>query len=731
MAKWTASLTVDGESRRIVSLSHRERVNEVALSRCVAVFEGEPPTLKDLVGKAATILVEDPELGKERRIAGIVTSISIEELGDDFGEPMQRIDFDVEPRLARLALRTDCRTFQHMTADAIAKKVLEGAGYSSDEIEVRASEALPERDWVVQYEETDLAFLTRLLAEEGMSFTVVEKDDVDRVVIFDGDLGPSAPSTLPFKGTVGFAVPDEYIADLVMESSPRPGKVTMREYDFAKPRLGLEVKEEADADADFEVFVPRGRYVDEGAGKRKAKLHLEALRTGRNQVRASSTALGLAVGSTVTVEGHPYEKLNASLWLRAIRLEYAEAQARARLEIEAVLADDGPVRPDPVPFDATAAGLQTAFVTGASGQEISADEHGRVTLWFPWDRIEPKDEKSSLPVRAMQLPLGGSQLTPRVGWEVGVGAFEGDLDAPLVLGRMMNAAAPPPYPLPAGKTKFAIQTATTPGGGSVNEIRFDDAAGSEELFMNASKDASVGVGNNATDKVTVDEVRTIGGDQSIEIGGGWTGKYKSSQTVTVSGSQTAKSATKAVDESGSHTLSVGADRNLTVGGDYQKKASGASTLDVSANAIDLVVGSFDTHAKATFAETVGAADIILASKKNLHVVGARSEEAGAAKIILVAGDRVASAASLSQSVTAAIGNIISGDRTEEAGGDFTEVAVGAHVVQAASITIEAEDLLSIVMGASTITLTPAAIAIAGVSVTLDGTAAEGIAVLDL
>ncbi len=723
-------MTVDGEERRLVELSHRERVNEVATSRGVAVFVGAPLALETLVGKPATILVEDPELGTERRIAGIVTAVAMEELADIDGEPRQRLEIDVEPRLARLALRTDCRTFQHLTADAIARKVLEGAGYAGSEIEVSLGEAPPEREWVVQYEEADLAFLQRLLAEEGVSLATIEKNGVDHVVLFDGDRGPASPGTLPFKGSAGLDLAADYIADVTMESAPRPGKVTMREYDFEKPRLGLEVSEAADADRDFEVFVPRGRYTEEAAGKRKAKLHLEALRTGRNQVKAASTALGLAVGTTVTVEGHPYERLNAELWLREIRIEYGEAQARARVEIEAVLVEDGPVRPEPIAFDASIAGLQSAFVTGASGQEISADEHGRVTLWFPWDRMGPKDEKSSLPVRAMQMPLGGSQLTPRVGWEVSVGAFEGDLDAPLVLGRMMNAAAPPPYPLPAGKTKFALQTATTPGGGSVNEIRFDDAAGSEELFINASKDASVGVGNNATDKVTVDETRTIGGDQAVEITGGSTGKFKSSQTITITGSQTAKAATKLIDESGAHSLTVGADRNLTVGGDYQKKAGGASTLDVGSNAIDLVIGSFDTHAKATFDETVGAADIILAMKKNLHVVGARSEKAGAAKVILVAGDRVTSAASLDQSVTLAIGNIISGDRTEEAGGDFNEIAVGAHIMEAANITIEAEDLLSIIMGASTITMTPDAIAIAGVSVTLDGTTAEGILVMD-
>jgi len=731
MGVWTAQLTLDGVETRLVSVSHRERTNEVAETHCVAIVSDDPPKLTDLIGKAASILIEDRQFGSARTIAGIVAEAELHELGTANGRLNHRLELVVVPRLALLGLRSDCRTFQKMTPDAVAKKVLEGAGYAAGEVDVKLGAPPTERDWTVQYNETDLDFLLRLLAEEGISLAVFAKDDVDHVALFDGDRGQATPSTLRAEQTVGLDAAEDFIADLTLESEPRPGKVTMREYDFESPRLGLEVDSEADEDGDFEVFDYPGRYPDEAEGKKKAELLLQSLRTGRNRVTAVASALGLGLGTTVAVQGHAYAALNGELWIRELRIEYGQAQARARIELEAVRLEDGKVRPERRPAAARMAGLQSAFVTGASGKEISADNHGRVTVWFPWDRIEPKDDKSSLPIRTLQLPLGGSQLTPRVGWEVSLTGFEGDLDAPLVLGRMMNAAAPPPYPLPAGKTKFAIQTATTPGGGSVNEIRFDDAKGSEEMFINASKDASVGVGNNTTDKVTVDELRTIGGDQSTEIGGGWTGVFKASQVITVGGSQTAKAATKGVDESGSHTLVMGGSRSLTVGGDYKRVASGASTLSVGGNAIDLVIGTFDTKANSTLTETIGAADIILSSKKNLHVVGARSEKAGAAKVILVAGDRAASAASLSQMVAGAIGNIVSGDRSEEASGDFTEVAGGAHIIQAANITIEATDLLSIVMGASTLTLTSSAIAIAGVKITFDGTIKEGILVADL
>lgn len=731
MARWTATLTLDGATTRLVAVEHEERASEVPRTRCVAMLAGDPPSLPDLVGKPASVLVEDLDLGTSRTIAGIVIDAALVDLGVVAGSPAQRLDLVVAPRLARLELRTDCRSFQDQSAEAIARKVLEGAGYGSDEIEAQLGDPPPERRWVVQHEETDLHFLQRLLAEEGISLAVRSDGEVDTVVLYDGDLGAASPETLRFDAAGGMELQADAVSDLTFTSEPRPGKVTLRDYDFEKPRLGLEVVEEADADADLEVYDVPGRYADEDLGKRRARLRLEALRCGRNRVNGVSSALGLAVGATVKVEGHPYEALDAELHVMALRILYEEARATSRVELEGVPVADGPVRPRPRPAAAVAAGLQSAFVTGASGQEIAADGHGRVTVWFPWDREAPKDDGSSLPIRTLQLALGGSQLTPRVGWEVTIGAFEGDLDAPLVLGRMMNAAAPPPYPLPAGATKFAIQTATTPGGGSVNEIRFDDAAGSEELFVNASKDASVGVGNDATDKVTVDEVRKVGGDQTIEVGGGWTGTFKANQVVTIGGSQTITAATKGADEVGSHALSMGGSRSLTVGGDYRKVATGASTLSIGGNAIDLVVGSFDTKAKSTFTETIGAADVTLTSRRSLHVVGARTETAGAAKILLVGGDRAVAAASLDQKVAGAIGAIVKGDRGEEASGDFTEVAVGAQIIEGANVVFEADDLLSVVMGASTITLTPSAVAIAGVKVTLDGTAVEGMAVLDL
>ena len=82
-----------------------------------------------------------------------------------------------------------------------------------------------------------------------------------------------------------------------------------------------------------------------------------------------------------------------------------------------------------------------------------------------------------------------------------------------------------------------------------------------------------------------------------------------------------------------------------------------------------------------------------------------------------------------QTVGGAIIHSVTGDRAETAGAMYTEVAAGAHIVKADEVTFEAETMLTLVMGASTVTMMPAMVAIAGVSVKNDGDVADSAALI--
>jgi type VI secretion system secreted protein VgrG len=93
-------------------------------------------------------------------------------------------------------------------------------------------------------------------------------------------------------------------------------------------------------------------------------------------------------------------------------------------------------------------------------------------------------------------------------------------------------------------------------------------------------------------------------------------------------------------------------------------------------------------------------------------------------IISASGRAVQIGGDLKQKVGGAILTKIKEDRSDESGGDFLEVAAGAQLIKADSVVFEATSLLSVVMGGSTLTLTPASVSIAGTNITIDGDCAE-------
>jgi type VI secretion system secreted protein VgrG len=271
-------------------------------------------------------------------------------------------------------------------------------------------------------------------------------------------------------------------------------------------------------------------------------------------------------------------------------------------------------------------GPQTAMVTGPSGEEIHVDEFGRVKVRFHWDLEGPEDDKSSCWVRVSQGWSGaafGAIFVPRIGQEVVLDFFEGDPDRPLITGRVYNGTNVHPESLPAQKTVSIIRTQTTPGGGTHNEIKFEDKSGSMMFHMGASKDMNVLVANNKTEKVGVNETHNVGSNHKVSVG--------ANQTITVGNDRTQKvkvdeklevGGNQIVTIGGKQMIAVGGDRSLSVGGLSAELVSGlkavaikgASTLKVGAAVIELVGGAKLTIVKGDHTEQVGAQILACAAR---------------------------------------------------------------------------------------------------------------------
>ena len=160
-------------------------------------------------------------------------------------------------------------------------------------------------------------------------------------------------------------------------------------------------------------------------------------------------------------------------------------------------------------------GPMTATVVGPEGEEIHTDRHGRIKVRMHWDRegLARDDHETSCWVPVGQVWAGpgyGAVFIPRVGMDVVISFLAGDPDRPLCTGVVYDGSNQPPYPLPDSKTRSVIRTSSSPGGGGYNELSFEDAAGSEEVFLRAQR--------NLREVVKASHSTSVGGDQSITVG---------------------------------------------------------------------------------------------------------------------------------------------------------------------------------------------------------------------
>ncbi|PWD63986.1 type VI secretion system tip protein VgrG [Pectobacterium versatile] len=462
----------------------------------------------------------------QRRVNGIISAFA----QGDTGFRRTRYQAEVRPALWRLGLRTNARIFQAQKPEAIIGALLEEAGITDYAFALRNEHAV--REYCVQYRESDLAFITRLAAEEGMYFFHEFEEGKHRLVFAD-DAGALAkgPELFFNLATQGLSE-GAYVRRFRYAEAVRTAEVALKDYSFKTPAYGLlhnkmsgELEHQRES---YQHFDYPGRFKQDPSGKAFTGYRLDALRAGAMTGSGESNAAELMPGSSFTLTEHPNLALNIAWQLVAITHSGQQPQA---LEEESggepttysnsfeVVKASTTWRAD-LPYKPMVDGPQIATVVGPAGEEIYCDQYGRVKLQFPWDRYGASDDQSSCWVRVSQGWAGGQYgliAIPRIGHEVIVSFLEGDPDQPIVTGRTFHATNPSPYPLPANKTRTSIRTSTHKGAG-FNELRFEDQAGQEEVFIHAQKDMNTVVLNNRSTGVGVDHAENVGRDQVSVIG---------------------------------------------------------------------------------------------------------------------------------------------------------------------------------------------------------------------
>lgn len=570
-------LTVDDVAAlRVSGFVAREEVLRPAVVEVEAFFGGDSD-IEALIGRKAELWVgTSDENGRE--FFGIVEEAEVfgsTELGADTKGTRYLLRV-VEP-VALLARSVDSRIFQDMTVNEIVTKVLNSHGISDLSWGLLAE--YPKREYCVQYQESALAFITRLLEEEGIYYFYEPKSDGGFVLTFADDSASSAPiagsAELFLRGRAALNETEDAIYALREREQVRSGKFVLRDYDFKRPMLDLTAEAEASERTELEVYDFPGAYTEPGEGARLAEVRLCEEQVQRHTLTMEALCPRIAPGHQMKV--CDASELDGDYFIMAAIHKYShkdDGDSNLMVQAELLPLDIcyRPPRRTPRPV---IWGPQTATVVAPSSAEqetIHTDEHGRCKVKFHWDRSDILDDKASCWMRVAQLQTSGSMVLPRLDWEVVVEFLEGNPDRPIVTGRLFNGLLMPPYALPEGRTRSALRTSTSPGGGGSNEIRLEDKAGAEEIMMHAQYDMTINVANNSTSVIGNNSTQMVGNNASLSVGG------NQASRVTMGNSNTI-----GVDQS----VSVGGNRNVEVNAVSAIKAAGNATTSVGGNQFEM------------------------------------------------------------------------------------------------------------------------------------------------
>ena len=526
------------------------------------------------------------------------------------------------PAVWRLLQRQDCRIFQKQDALAIVSSILKKANIDH-KFQTKGNKKLAKRDYCVQYRESDWAFISRLLEEEGLYYYF--KHIRSKHVLHMAD-APDFPPDISGDGKLAFHPPDAMVPDeeqifgFYMRQRLCSTDVALDDFNFLKPSLKMQAKSKAGGQTGYEIYDYPGLYEVPENGKRLAGVRLQEARATHKLGEGRSNCPRLTAGFLFTMDGHGRKDLDHKKYLLTSVIHHLEKSGQD-LEAGALnprcsydnafgcIPADVPFRPPRITPRPVVRGAQTAIVVGPASEEIYTDEYGRVKVQFHWDRLGKNDADSSCWVRVSQLWAGqswGAIWIPRIGHEVIVDFLEGDPDRPIVTGRVYHAQNPPPYVLPAEKTKSTIKSNTSPGGGGFNEIRFEDRKGAEEVFTHAQKDQNEVVRHDMTTRVGNDQTLTVGHDRDKTV--------KNDETSTIVGHRT-----ESVGQD--ETISITGHRAEAVGKNESVTVSGNRVVSVvQAQAVQVLMAQTLTVGAAA-AETIGLAKALTIGKQYQVRVG--------------------------------------------------------------------------------------------------------------
>jgi type VI secretion system secreted protein VgrG len=417
------------------------------------------------------------------------------------------------PRLWRLSLYYQSRVFQNKSVPDILKEVLKGAGLRPDDYQLDFGFSYQPREYCVQYRETDLSFISRLMEYEGISFFFQQKDGKDLLVVVDENrkypkIEP--PDEIESFAGEGLAPHDhEIIHELAWHEKVITGKVVLKDYNYRTPETSLSAESQIDQKSPGLYYDYGDHFKTATQGKTLAKVRNQEIETARRVITGAGTCRGFHPGYKFTLAKHYREVLNGDYLLTQVShygsqsggMGYggngSEGTIAYRNEFTCIPADVQ-YRPPRLTPEPRIPGIMTARVESSGGEYAHLDEEGRYKVKMPFDLSDARDGKASRAIRLAQPYTGsgyGMHFPVHAGTELVWACVDGNVDRPLGLSTVPNPSQSTPV---AAKNKSQNVIRSAAG----NELIMDDMKGETQVGLRTA-DGHMAVLDDKEDEIRI------------------------------------------------------------------------------------------------------------------------------------------------------------------------------------------------------------------------------------
>jgi len=625
---------------------------------------------EDIIGKQVTVTINNDQ---KRVFNGFVNEFSFGEIHDTGLREYQLL---MVPWTWFLGQTENRRIFQNKNTKKIVEQVFSDLGFSDFNFKASGGK---DREYCVQYGESDLDFVFRLFEEEGYACFFEHEKSKHTLVIVDkaNAFDECSESGLTYsKGST----PDAEILSWKHNYCFKKGDWTLNDYNFKEPNKDLVAnitsKSQFANNSKFKHYSYSDLY-EFSSGTELVKLRMDAEEAKINTIVGESDCCSFYAGGFFKLDKHDTASEQGSYLLLSVMHKATDSSYGTGPGVDESYSNtfvcmpiENHYRPQQTHMRPVMQGPQTALVTGPKGEEIYIDEFGRIKVQFMWDRQGKKDENSSCFLRVMQSWAGngwGSSFIPRIGHEVIVTFIDGDPDRPIVSGTVYNGNNKLPF---ESKTQSGIRTRSTKEGGTenFNELRFDDAKGKEEIYIHAEKNLKSHVENDHQLTIEHDQRIMIENDQTLTVDNDRTKHVKHDETSTIDNDRRKTVGKNQFED-------IGVNKVIKVGNDHDETIGNDASIDVAGNQ----------------SENVG---------KNLHVKVGEN---------------------LTESVGKNMTINVEKDLVETVNGKYTESVTKEYGLKAKAIILEAEDQITFKTGSAQIVMkSNGDITISGKNVNLKG-----------